>query len=405
MPVAGRRHQPLLVPVNATSPRQRASHKRKRFHVNIPVKPPREVIIIGAGPAGIATAIAANQKGLRATVFDARTPPIDKPCGEGLLPQGVAALRSLGIHLTSSLAVPFAGIRFASVESSAYAKFPDATGFALRRVRLHQLLVERAIAAGVVFHWGTRVTKIDHRHVTAGATQFPYSWLVGADGQTSFVRTWAKLGPVRTSGKRFGFRQHFRVQSWTDFVDVYWGEHCQMLATPTAANEVCVSVLSRNASRRIRQSLPLFPELAARLRDATPVTRELGNATSLNRVASIVRGRVALVGDASGSVDAITGHGLSLAFQQAITLAEAFEREDLGYYESAHRKLEVVPALMSRLMLLMDKNAWVRRKALRLFENMPDLFSRFLSVHSGAVPLSSIGGGEMIHIACKLLGT
>ena len=377
----------------------------RHCEINFSVHLHTDVIVIGAGPAGIATAIAANQRGLSAIVFDARTPPIDKPCGEGLLPQGVASLRSLGIQLTSDLAVPFSGIRFAAGNSSAYAKFPGATGFALRRVQLHQLLIERAVKAGVIFRWGMRVTKIDSRHVTAGNMQIPYRWLVGADGQNSFVRKWAKLGPVRTSGKRFGFRQHFRVQSWPNFVDVHWGQGCQMLATPTAAHEVCVSVLSRDASFRISEALPLFPELAERLRDAMPVTRELGNATSLNRLASVTRGRVALVGDASGSVDAITGHGLSLAFQQANFLAEAFERQDLAHYESAHRKIAVMPALMSRLMLMMDKNSWVRRKTLRLFADRPDLFSKLLSIHAGDVPLSSVSRGEMIDIAWKLLTT
>jgi len=319
------------------------------------------------------------------------------------LPQGVASLRSLGIHLNSNLAVPFAGIRFAGNNLSAYAKFPDAMGFALRRVRLHQLLIERAVQAGVIFHWGTRVTKLDSSRVTAGNLQISYTWLVGADGQKSFVRDWAKLGPVRTSGNRFGFRRHFRVSSWPNDVDVHWGECCQMLATPTAAREVCVSVLSRNPSLRINQALPLFPELAERLREATPVTRELGNATSLNSLAAIARGRVALVGDASGSVDAITGHGLSLAFQQAIFLAEAFELGNLAHYESAHRKIAAMPALMSRLMLLMDRNCWVRKKTLRLFAEMPDLFSRLLSIHAGGVPLSSVTRGEMFDITWKLL--
>jgi menaquinone-9 beta-reductase len=336
-------------------------------------------------------------------VFDARTPPIDKPCGEGLLPQGAAALRSLGIHLNSDMAVPFAGIRFTGGECSAYAKFADASGFALRRVRLHQLLAERAIQAGVVFHWGTRVTKIDSRCVNVGNMRIPYTWLVGADGQNSIVRKWTKLGPMRTSGKRFGFRQHFRVGSWPDFVDVYWGEHCQMLATPTDAHEVCVSVLSRDARIRISRALPEFPELAGGLRDATPTTKELGNATSLNRLPAVTSGRVALVGDASGSVDAITGHGLSLAFQQAIFLVEALERRNLALYESAHRKIAFMPALMSRLMLFMDRNAWVRRKALRLFKNRPDVFSKLLSIHTGALPISSLRDGEMIDFAWQLL--
>jgi menaquinone-9 beta-reductase len=385
---------------DATSPIERASdHHDSGFRVDLHTN----VIVIGAGPAGVATAIAANQKGFRTIVLDARTPPIDKPCGEGLLPHGVAALRSLGIHLNSSNAIPFNGIRFAGGESSAYASFTDASGFALRRVRLHQLLVDRAVQAGVVFHWGRCVTNMDSRQVIAGDLRIPYTWLVGADGQNSIVRRWAKLGPMRTSAKRFGFRQHYFVRSWPDLVDVYWGENCQMLATPTDAHEICVSVLSSDASLRISQAVALFPELARRLRDATPTTRELGNTTSLNRLPAVTQGRVALVGDASGSVDAITGHGLSLAFQQAVFLAEAFERGNLAHYESAHRKIAVMPALMSRLMLVMDRNSWVRRRVLRLFENEPSAFSKLLSIHAAALPLSSLRVREMIGFGWGLL--
>ena len=362
-----------------------------------------DVIVIGAGPAGIATAIAASQKGLQVVVLDARTPPIDKTCGEGLLPQGAAALHSLGIHLNSDVAVPLAGIRFAGRGSSAYGKFPGMTGFALRRIRLHQLLVERANQAGVIFHWGTHVTNIDSRQVAAGEMQIRYTWLVGADGQNSFVQKWANLSPLRTNDKRFGFRQHFRVHSWPNLVDVYWGDRCQILATPTGHHEVCIALLSSDATLRINQAFTLFPEFAAMLEGAVPITRETGSITCLNRLPAVTRGHIALVGDASGSVDAITGLGLSLAFQQAIFLAEAFESGDLAHYESAHRKIAAMPALMSRIMLIMDKNGWVRRRALRLFENNPNLFSKLLSIHTDSVPLSSIRVGEMIDFGWRLL--
>lgn len=363
----------------------------------------QHVIVIGAGPAGLATAIAASQRGFHAVVLDARTPPIDKPCGEGLLPPGVEALRAMGIHLNSAIAIPFTGIGFTDGETSIRAEFPGASGFAMRRIRLHQLLVRRAIQAGVVFLWGTRVTTIDARQVIAGGMRIPYAWLVGADGQNSSVRKWAGLGPLHTKRERFGFRQHFQVRSWPNSVDVYWGKRCQVLTTPTDAHEVCVSVLSRDSRLRLGQALPLFPALAEKLRDATPTTKELGDVTSLHRLSTITRGRVALVGDASGTVDAITGHGLSLSFQQAIYLAEAFERGDLAHYESAHRKIAAMPAMMTRLMLLMDGNAWVRSRALRLFKRRPKLFSKLLAIHTGDLPLSSVGVGEMIDFGWKLV--
>jgi menaquinone-9 beta-reductase len=170
-----------------------------------------DVIIVGAGPAGIATALAASARGLRSIVVDAKTPPIDKPCGEGLLPHGVAALRALGIALNSKIAIPFRGIRFADRYSSVCADFSGGMGFAMRRINLHQLLLDRADQAGVTFLWGTRITKIEPDCVTAGENRIHYRWLVGADGQNSVVRKWAGLRLHHAAKKRFCFRKHFKV--------------------------------------------------------------------------------------------------------------------------------------------------------------------------------------------------
>ena len=58
-----------------------------------------DVFVIGGGPAGIAAALAARQRGLEVTVADSCSPPIDKPCGEGLMPDGIAALQRLGVSI------------------------------------------------------------------------------------------------------------------------------------------------------------------------------------------------------------------------------------------------------------------------------------------------------------------
>ena len=169
-----------------------------------------EVLIVGAGPAGIATAIAASQKGLRATVVDARKPPIDKPCGEGLLPEGVAALHQLGIWLDSSVAFPITGLRFSDEASSACGRITRGAAFGLRRSVLHDLLVRRALELGVSFHWGTRVTEVNSSSARLDGALFPFHWLVGADGQKSMIQKWSGLGSSRVRSARFGFRCHYR---------------------------------------------------------------------------------------------------------------------------------------------------------------------------------------------------
>jgi flavin-dependent dehydrogenase len=369
------------------------------------VKTRSEVLIVGGGPAGIVAAIAAAKRGLQATVVDARTPPIDKPCGECILPQGVAALNALGISLPSEIAFPFRGFRFLDEEHSAGANFSGATGYTLRRVKLHQLLVHHAIEAGVEFHWGARVLQVDRESVTTVTDQFSYRWLVGADGQNSQIRKWAGLNSPEIRKQRFGFCSHFAVKPWSDCVEVYWARGCQMFITPIAGKEIGVAVLTSDPSLRLAGALEQFPVVAEKLRGAARTTRESGDTTSVRILPAVAQGRVALVGDASGTVDALTGYGLSLSFQQANHLAAAMKCGDLAGYQTAHAKIATVPVTMARLMLLMERSDWIRRKTIRLFQQSPRMFARMLAIHAEAEPLSSVRAAELAGFGWKFLWT
>jgi menaquinone-9 beta-reductase len=167
-----------------------------------------DVLVVGAGPAGLATAIAAAVKGLRVVVADARRPPINKPCGEGLLPEAVEALRSIGIELNSSLGFPLKGFRFSDDSYSVSAPIERGRAFGLRRTVLHNLLVARAAEAGVQFRWGSRVSDFEATGARINGEFVTYRWLVGADGLNSSVRQWAKFNwPRITCRTRFGFRR------------------------------------------------------------------------------------------------------------------------------------------------------------------------------------------------------
>jgi flavin-dependent dehydrogenase len=364
-----------------------------------------EVIIVGGGPAGIVAAIAARRLDFQTIVLDARMPPINKPCGEGILPQGVAALRMLGISVPPDSGFPFRGIRFVDEKHSARADFAGATGFAVRRAKLHQLLVNHAIAAGVEFRWGARVIQIDREAVTTTREKLSYRWLIGADGQNSHVRKWAGLGPRTARRKRFGFCSHFRVKPWSDVVEFDWARGCQIFITPMAGREVGVAVLSHDPGLRLEGALSRFPILVEKLRGVVQTTRELGDTTSLRVLPAVTRGRAALIGDASGTVDAVTGHGLSLSFQQAIPLAEAMRLDDLAHYQHAHKNIAAVPIAMSRLMLLMSGSDWIRRRTIGLFQETPGLFSKLLAIHTETMPLSSVGMAEIAGFGWKFLRT
>jgi flavin-dependent dehydrogenase len=104
----------------------------------------------------------------------------------------------------------------------------------------------------------------------------------------------------------------------------------------------------------------------------------------MQKLKQVYRDRVALIGDASGSVDAITGEGLSLGFRQATALADALEAGDLAAYQKAHRRLARRPELMGRLMLVLDGHPALRERTLRAFASDSRVFARLLAVHVGA---------------------
>ena len=230
------------------------------------------------------------------------------------MPDALRALADLGVEIPADAGFAFYGIRFLGDDVSIEAEFPSGFGLALRRTALHQILVNAAEQAGVELHWGVPVGEL---------SDVKARWIIGADGHASRVRKWAGLDRWRRVRERLGFRVHYRAVPWTDHVEVYWHPEFQMYVAGVADDEVMVAVLCHDPHVRVEEALDSFPELRERLGDAPRVTMERGGISATRRLWVVTQGSVALVGDASGSVDAITGEGLGLAFRQASALADA----------------------------------------------------------------------------------
>jgi flavin-dependent dehydrogenase len=348
-----------------------------------------EVFIVGGGPAGLAAAIATRRAGFSVALADCARPPIDKACGEGIMPDGLAALRALGIALPPNLGFPFSGIRFLSEEKAVDACFPRGKGIGLRRTLLHQVLLDEASRLGVEMHWGSRVAALEGGRMTMDGRPVESKWLIAADGQNSATRKWAGLDRGKTRRRRFGFRRHFRVEPWSEFVEISWSDRAQMYVTPVASDRICVALITGDQRLRFQDGLRLFPAVESHLQNATPITQEQGALSPSRQLRKVYSGNVALIGEASGSVDAITGDGLSLAFQQAVALASAMRSEDLSAYQSQHRRIAKLPRFMAEVMLAMDGRPRFRNRVFSALTASPALFERLLAVHTGATaPLS-----------------
>ena len=343
-----------------------------------------DVLVIGGGPAGLAAAIATRRQGFRVMLADPAQPPIDKACGEGLMPDALSALAALEVQVPATLGHVFRGIRFVDGEISVDARFGHSCGLAARRTGLHQALVERAQQAGVALRWGTAARSLTPDGAVLGEEPVSCRWLIGADGGNSPVRRWAGF-KVWERRARFGFSRHYRLAPWSDFVEVHWGPGFQIYVAPVGPEEVGIALLCRDSGLRIDEALEYFPGLAMRLKDAPRLSLERGGITAMRKLPSVTQGHIALVGDASGAVDAITGQGLCLSFQQALALADTLAAGNLDTYEAAHRRIMRRPRLMANLLMLLDEHPRARGEVMRMFERHPKMFAALLAYHVGAV--------------------
>ncbi len=341
-----------------------------------------DVLIAGGGPAGLAAAIALRQQGLDVLLADALRPPIDKACGEGLMPDAQKDLAALGVETCQADGAPFDGIAFLSEHHTVTACFPRGSGIGVRRLRLHALLVERCQELGVRMAWGSRINPTGKQwHLDGEPCSYRYA--VGADGQCSRVRQVTGLGEGTVLSRRYGARVHYGVPPWSRMVEVHWGDPGQAYVTPVGPEEVCVATVARSPEMRIDAVLASLPVLRARLEGAPELSRTRGALTTTRKLRRVTAGDVALLGDASGSADAVTGEGIALSFRQALLLSEAICAGDLAIYEAGHPAILRLPHLMSRVLLSLDARPWWRERAMGLLSSHPALFARLLALHLG----------------------
>ncbi len=362
-----------------------------------------DVFVVGGGPAGLAAAIAAAQRGLSVTVADSAWPPIDKACGEGIMPDGVLALRGIGVDLTGVAGAPFEGIRFVDEAGESSASFGQGAGVGVRRVALHSVLTAKAEESGVRLFWGTRVEAVRQGEVVAGRKTLQSRYVVCADGQNSSLRQMVGLGAGKATRRRYGFRSHYKMRPWSRFVEVHWADCGQVYVTPVGSEDICVTFITSEPQARLPDALPWFQELRERLAGQRPSDRTVGGVTVTRKLKAVSSGGVALLGDSSGSADAITGDGLSLAFQQATALADAMCSGDLSEYQRWHDKTSTWPRNMGKLLLVMDDYPWLRRRVFEGLAQSPGMFEKLLAVHTRKISPLQLGVRDCLSFGWSVL--
>lgn len=370
-----------------------------------------DVLVVGAGPAGIAAALTAHGRSLRVVVVDRAVFPRDKTCGDGLTTQSLRLLERLGIRVPELAGYQeVQEIVFVS-PSGRRAILPLPTDAAcsgvIARLELDAALVARARNAGLELREGVEpVALAEHpggvRVELDDGTTLDAAQVVAADGHWSRVRRLREPGAAADLGTWHAFRQYFRgVDERRQFFlferDLLPG-YAWVFPLPEGRANVGF-ILLRDAGVTGKRLKQLWPYLLARpsLRDVLGANAEPEDVHRAWPIPAsyepdrLTDGRVLYVGDAASVADPMTGEGVAQALETGILAAGAVaagggpatvaQRYRAAVRRSLGRDLRLAAALQRVLrsplgaraaVRAADLTPWTRRNFSRwLFEGYP----------------------------------
>ena len=327
-----------------------------------------DLLVGGGGPAGLATALYGARAGLEVVVVERRDGVLDKACGEGMMPHTLAHLDRLGVAVKGRA---LRGITYVDGAKRVDSSFRAGSGLGVRRTVLHAALRQAAEDADVRFvHGEVGELSQDAESVRAGDIRARY--LAAADGLHSPIR--AALGLDRPSAgpRRWGIRRHFQLSPWTDSVEVHWAAGAEAYVTPVADDCVGVAVLSSNRGG-FDSHFAEFPALEDRLRGCAH-GQDRAAGPLRQKASSRVAGRVLLVGDAAGYIDALTGEGMGLAFGAAELLVDCLVTGRTADYDRKWRQLTRRYRLLTEALVRASAHQSIRTRLVPAAVALPRVF-------------------------------
>jgi flavin-dependent dehydrogenase len=395
-----------------------------------------DVLVVGGGVAGAATARLLAERGHRVVILDRARFPRDKPCGEGVMPTGVRLLDKLGVlaKIHADQCHSLRGVGFVvNGRESVRGDFPDAgegftLGLGVKRLVLDNKVLEHARA-----HPAVEVRElepaIDARWPAGGLAEvltprahYRARVVVGADGIRSMIRRKLGLELPHGTRRRYGIRAHFTFpesRPLPDYVTVYADPAAESYVTPVSATELEVALLvergrMKSFAGRLEVAFDAYLQSLRHLREVIDGGQRTSAVLACGPFDVWARSRVAdraiLVGDSGGYLDPITGEGIALALQGAYWAAEivddALRRDDLSAarLEPYHLRMERASAhsrLLTRAVLSLVRYRRLAAFLVRRLACCPELYSSLLAINCGVRRFWDVRVAELLGLAFR----
>lgn len=356
-----------------------------------------DAVVVGGGVAGSVVARELGLLGVRVALLEKTRHPRPKPCGEGLLPHGVAALAAMGLHFPGTRVK---GLRYVSPSgAAAEADFSAGYGMVVRREKFDAFLFEAA----------AETPNVDVYTDTAyDPERWKARWLIGADGLHSQFHRRPEFPASPPATRRVGLSTHMRgLEVDPDRVEVIFHESGEVYLAPSEDGEALVACLYRQKDvapdssneDRVLRTLCSLESLRGR-RHALAFTTPVRGAGPLGlSVRTIATDDTLLVGDAAGAPDPVVGEGMSLAILSARAAAKAIVSGRPHDYQNERRRLAVGANWMAGWILRASCRPAVTNRLVSSLRRHPELFTKLIDVASGARAKSELTFGDLACLA------